>query len=329
MPPAAVQQPPAPGAFAPGVRPQAPGAGAGAAQQGPRNVEQLRGERRQTQEGGRTIIQEGDRTIVRENGRSFIRHSEGDRFRNNAQSVNVERRGNNTATVFLRPDGGRIINEADASGRLLRRIRRDAGGHEFVIIDNTIGRPRGGSYFVDLPPPVVHIPRGLYIREAADATPDDIYETLVAPPVERIDRPYALDEIRDSSNLRERMPRVDIDTINFEFGSWDIGPDQTQRLAVVAEAILRAVKANPAEVFLIEGHTDAVGSDEDNLSLSDRRAESAAQVLTEQFGVPPENLTTQGYGEQYLKVQTDGPERQNRRVTVRRITPLLTGQNQN
>jgi outer membrane protein OmpA-like peptidoglycan-associated protein len=39
--------------------------------------------------------------------------------------------------------------------------------------------------------------------------------------------------------------------------------------------------------------------------------------------VPPENLTTQGYGEQYLKVPTEGPSRENRRVAVRRITPLL------
>jgi len=82
------------------------------------------------------------------------------------------------------------------------------------------------------------------------------------------------------------------------------------------------------EVFLIEGHTDAVGSDIDNLSLSDRRAESVALVLSQQFGVPPENLTTQGYGAHYLKIPTPAPERANRRVTVRRITPLLTGQNQ-
>jgi outer membrane protein OmpA-like peptidoglycan-associated protein len=47
-------------------------------------------------------------------------------------------------------------------------------------------------------------------------------------------------------------------------------------------------------------------------------------VLSEEFGVPPENLTTQGYGEQFLKVETDGPERRNRRVAVRRITPLLS-----
>jgi len=72
----------------------------------------------------------------------------------------------------------------------------------------------------------------------------------------------------------------------------------------------------------------AVGSDVDNLSLSDRRAESVALVLSQQFGVPAENLTTQGYGEQYLKVPTPGPERANRRVTAQRITPLLTGQNE-
>ena len=77
-------------------------------------------------------------------------------------------------------------------------------------------------------------------------------------------------------------------------------------------------------MFLIEGHTDAVGSDIDNLSLSDRRAESVAIILSDEFQVPPENLTTQGYGEQYLKELTNGPSRENRRVAVRRITPLLS-----
>ena len=87
----------------------------------------------------------------------------------------------------------------------------------------------------------------------------------------------------------------------------------------------QAIQRNPRTVFLIEGHTDAVGNDTDNLSLSDRRAESAAALLTQQFGVPAENLTSQGYGEQYLKVDTQGPERRNRRVTIRNITPLLNG----
>jgi outer membrane protein OmpA-like peptidoglycan-associated protein len=66
-----------------------------------------------------------------------------------------------------------------------------------------------------------------------------------------------------------------------------------------------------------------VGSDVDNLSLSDRRAEAVAQILTETYGVPPENLVTQGYGKQHLKIDTPEPERANRRVAIRRITPLM------
>jgi hypothetical protein len=86
---------------------------------------------------------------------------------------------------------------------------------------------------------------------------------------------------------------------------------------------------NPGEVFLIEGHTDAVGSDIDNLSLSDRRAQAVADLLAQQFGIPRENLVTQGYGKQFLLVPTPEPERRNRRVVIRRITPLLqTGPDQ-
>jgi outer membrane protein OmpA-like peptidoglycan-associated protein len=84
------------------------------------------------------------------------------------------------------------------------------------------------------------------------------------------------------------------------------------------------LERNPAETFLIEGHTDATGSDELNLVLSDRRAATVARILTDFYGIPPENIVTQGYGERYLKVQTQAAERLNRRVTFRRITPLIT-----
>ena len=285
--------------------------------------------RREERQGNRIVIREGDRTIVRESGgRTIIRHNEVDRFRVRAQDVRVERRGRDTATVVVRPGGVQIVTVVDDNGRLLRRSRRGADGREVVIIDN---RPRGGgrdNFFVALPPPVIRIPRERYILEAERARPEEIYEVLMEPPVERLTRAYSLDEIRYSPAVRDRMPRVDIDTITFETGSWEITPDQVNRLAVIADAIKRAIEGNPNEVFLIEGHTDAVGPDDDNLSLSDRRAESVAIALTEQFQIPAENLTTQGYGEQYLKIPSEGPERANRRVTARRITPLLTGQNE-
>ncbi len=87
--------------------------------------------------------------------------------------------------------------------------------------------------------------------------------------------------------------------------------------------MLKLLEKNPGETFLIEGHTDAVGTDQANLVLSDRRAESIAEALTNAFGVPPENLSTQGYGERYLKVKTAKPEELNRRVAIRRITSLV------
>ena len=299
------------------------------AQDSARRLDDVRGARREVREGDRVMIQEPGRVIIREDGRTIIRHSEVDRFRWQARDVRVERRGADTVTVFERQDGSRIYTVTDESGRLLRRYRRAPDGREIIIIDNRYsGPPRVGGYFIDLPPPVIRIPRERYIVDAQYARPDDIYGALWAAPVEHIERPYTLDEIRYSPRLLERMPRVDLDTVTFDTGSWEVTPDQVERLAVIADGINRAIAANPSEVFLVEGHTDAVGSDVDNLSLSDRRAESVALVLSQQFGVPAENLTTQGYGEQYLKVPTQGPERANRRVTVRRITPLLTGQNE-
>ncbi|HEU5017157.1 MAG TPA: OmpA family protein [Pseudolabrys sp.] len=285
-----------------------------------RTIQDVRRERRTTREDGRVFIHEGDRTIVRENNRTFIRHNEDQRFAIGARDVRTNRRGDEVQTVIVRPNGIRIIN-VTRDGRLVRRVRRDRNGREIVIIDNRHFGPRE-DIFVDLPPPRIRIPRDRYIVEVDRASPAIIYDTLVAPPVVPIEQDYTLAQVRYSESLRERMPRLDLD-IHFDTGSWQITPDQMDKLAAVAQALNRAIDNNPREVYLIEGHTDAVGSQEDNLSLSDRRAEAVAVALTEQFHVPPENLVTQGYGEQGLKVQTQGASRANRRVAILRITPLI------
>jgi OOP family OmpA-OmpF porin len=299
----------------------------GAAMPGPRRLDDFRSQRREIQEGGRTVITEPGRIIIRDpSGQAYVRHSEVDSFRYGARDIRTETIRGETRTVVVRPDGSQVITVIGSDGQLLRRIRRDERGREVIIIDNSYRDPRAiGGFYVALPPPVVRIPYDRYIVDSEDAPPDLIYDTMVAPPVDRIERRYSLDEIRYSPNVRQLMPSIDVNTINFETGSWEIPPDQATKLQVIADGLNRAIQANPREVFLIEGHTDAVGNETDNLSLSDRRAESAATLLTQQFGVPAENLTSQGYGEQYLKEQTDGPSRINRRVTIRRITPLLNG----
>ena len=129
--------------------------------------------------------------------------------------------------------------------------------------------------------------------------------------------------MRNIEQVRDLAPAVTVENITFETGSAAIQPDQARALSALGQAIQQRIAENPRELFLIEGHTDAVGNAAYNLALSDRRAETVALALSEYFGVPAENLVVQGYGEQYLKVPTEGPSEQNRRAVVRRITDLL------
>jgi outer membrane protein OmpA-like peptidoglycan-associated protein len=259
---------------------------------------------------------------VREGGQAFVRHDENERLLMFGEGRH-ERRGDGNYTIIVRPDGDQIITVTDDDGRLLRRFRRGPDGREFVIIDNR--RPVGVPIILGLPLPIIGIPQNQYIVDTAVAPEPFIYDTLMAPPLVPIERPYSLDEIRYNVALRDRMRRIDVDTINFDFGSWEVTPDQVQLLQLVAQAMANITSRNPNEVFLVEGHTDAVGNDVDNLSLSDHRADTVASILTQNFQIPPENMTTQGYGAHFLKIQTPDANRQNRRVTIRRITPLLTG----
>lgn len=284
-----------------------------------------------------TVFEEPDnRVIVQQGNRTFIRHDETTRFATSATAIRSSRQPDGfVETVVVRPGGVEIVSVMDDDGRLLRRYRRD-GRREIDIIDNRrfyegvaagaiVGLGIGlAASMDDLPPPRYTLAREEYIVEYEDDIPEEeLYETFMAPPVEELDRPYSLEEVRYSRNLRDRTRRVDLDTINFAFGQWELSPSQYPKLERLAKAMKRVINRNGGEVFMIEGHTDAVGSNVDNLSLSDRRAETVAQILSDEFGVPPENLVTQGYGEEFLKVPTQKPNPSNRRVAVRRITQLM------
>ncbi len=278
---------------------------------------------------GQTIIKEpGNRTILQVNGHAFIHHDETANF-HAFGGIPQTRRGpnGNSISTIVRPDGVRIEVEVDGYGRPLRRVRYLPDGRRFVLFENRAlaigGALALGALIISLPHVEVDIPPEQYIVDADAASEDDIYGALQAGPVVALDRSYSLEEVLASINLRERMRSINIDSINFDFGSADVPPDQAEMLESVAAVIRDMTSQNPGEVFLIEGHTDAVGSEVDNLSLSDRRAGAIADVLAQQFNIPRENLVTQGYGKQFLLVDTPEPERRNRRVVVRRITPLL------
>ncbi|TPK65505.1 flagellar motor protein MotB [Mesorhizobium sp. B2-4-19] len=271
----------------------------------------------------------GDRVIIQLGGQTIVQSNEGSRMNRGAKDVYYEdlSQGRTRETV-QRDNGVQIVTIRNRYGDVIQRSRITPDGREYVLsyVDERDYQDEGDwrDPGDDLPPMRLTIPRRDYILDSEDVqSPDDYYTFLDQPPVERVQRLYSIDEVKRSARVRDIARRVDLDTLNFEFGSSSISDTEVQKLEGVASAMEKLLKKNPAETFLIEGHTDAVGTPEANLALSDRRAEAVAEALTNAFGIPPENLTTQGYGEQYLKVNTQAPNRENRRVAIRRITSLV------
>lgn len=290
----------------------------------------FRRERRERREDARVVKEYDDnRTIIRINNQIFIDSPDSDRVILRDDRVYYdELPGGRTREVIMRPDGTRVVTVRNRYGDIIRRSRILPDGGEVVLVyvpDDQLERvAEWGDPGANLPPLQLTVPISSYILEAAAVEdPDRYYTFLEQPPIAEIERIYSVEEVRRSARLRDTMPRIDLDTLNFETGSAEISESEVDELDAIAQAILQVLQENPGETFLIEGHTDAVGSEESNLVLSDRRAESVAAALTSVYDIPPENLVTQGYGEQYLKVATEDSNRQNRRVSMRRITPLV------
>ena len=259
----------------------------------------------------------------------FIRGNDDERLSTNAEDQYYEqlpeRRRRET---IVRGNGVKVVTITNRYGDVIQRSKIQPDGREVVLFYDPYQRDDDAPQYytdpgADLPPIDVTIPQDEYIVAPSEPDEDLYYRTMVAPPVETVERIYSIDEVRRSERIRDKVRRIDLNTIKFDFGSDAIGQSQVPNLEALAEAIAKIVGDNPAETFLIEGHTDAVGTDVANLALSDRRAESVAAALTQYFDVPPENLITQGYGESDLKVDTEGENAENRRVTVRRITALV------
>lgn len=286
------------------------------------------------EEEGNVVERRGNRVIIDlGNGQLSVQPTvpdEGERLLYGARDVEVQDLPHGqTRTIVYRDNGTQIVTVRDRYGDIVSRTKVLRNGREIVLFDNRFderddNRRGPPPVLVDVPPPRVTIPRDRYIVDLGRASDDQIRSTLLAPPVQRVQRAYTLDEVLNNQQVRAYSPRIDLDTITFDFGSATIGNDQMSSLLRLGDVMEQVIADNPDEVYLIEGHTDAVGSDKDNLILSDRRAEAVATALSQNFDIPPENLVTQGYGEEYLKVDTQGPERKNRRATIRRLTQLLS-----
>jgi outer membrane protein OmpA-like peptidoglycan-associated protein len=230
-------------------------------------------------------------------------------------------------TVY-RDDGSVVVTTRDQYGNILERYRTDPYGDTYVLAYFDPAYYDDMDYWgdpgIDLPPLRITISIRDYALDWRYADADAIASFFAEPPLERARRIYSIDEVKRSARLRDSLRRLEVNDLNFASGSANLSRSQVNGLSRLAEAMWTLLEQNPAETFLIEGHTDAKGSDRANLILSDQRASNVARILTQYYDIPPENLATQGYGERYLRIRTPRAEAQNRRVTIRRITPLVT-----
>lgn len=114
-----------------------------------------------------------------------------------------------------------------------------------------------------------------------------------------------------------KLPTIDL-TIYFETNSAEISPSSISTMIKLGQAL--SDKDLKEGTFLVAGHTDARGSDEYNLSLSQARAKSVKHFLMENFHIGHGKLVAVGYGEEELKDFDDPASGENRRVQVTNLT---------
>jgi peptidoglycan-associated lipoprotein len=91
----------------------------------------------------------------------------------------------------------------------------------------------------------------------------------------------------------------EIPNIEFEFGRWDLTESSKHTL----DSLIRIMNDNPYIVIELSAHTDMIGTDESNMHLSQRRANSVVEYF-KQKGVPQGRLIAVGHGKRQPKTIT-------------------------
>lgn len=99
----------------------------------------------------------------------------------------------------------------------------------------------------------------------------------------------------------------------FDLDSYQLKPATRENLSDLSKTLIKYEDTN----ILIEGHTDNSGASNYNMNLSEQRAASVADFLSDQ-GVRYNRITTEGYGEGQPVASNENVEgrQKNRRVEV-------------
>jgi len=100
----------------------------------------------------------------------------------------------------------------------------------------------------------------------------------------------------------------------FDFDKAVVRPEYHDDATKIADSMNKYPKAN----LLLEGHTDEIGTEEYNMTLSRRRANNVKMYLVEKFNVDASRISTVGYGKSkpIASNDTDAGRQRNRRVVA-------------
>lgn len=113
--------------------------------------------------------------------------------------------------------------------------------------------------------------------------------------------------------IAQEKPNIDLE-ITFDYNSAKISNSALPQVDALGKALTDP--SLKGTTFVVAGHTDAVGSDNFNQDLSERRADAVKQYLTTKYGMAAADLVTVGYGKTRLKNPNDPKGAENRRVQV-------------
>jgi outer membrane protein OmpA-like peptidoglycan-associated protein len=150
---------------------------------------------------------------------------------------------------------------------------------------------------------------GPQVDPAAKAKEASFVETLR----NRKSRSLSMGEREEIADIASTKPNIDLD-IQFDYNSADIRTASMPSVQALGQAL-----SNPSlkgSVFVVAGHTDAVGSEAYNMGLSERRADTIKSYLVSKFGIAGSDLVTVGYGKDKPKDARTPMDPINRRVQV-------------
>jgi peptidoglycan-associated lipoprotein len=90
---------------------------------------------------------------------------------------------------------------------------------------------------------------------------------------------------------------IELPNIFYDFGKWDLRPESMVSL----DKLVETLNDNPNVTIELMSHTDSRDTEEFNLDLSQKRAQSVVDYLIGR-GIATDRLTAKGYGETSPKV---------------------------